>query len=743
MFLVALVAYWILLGGTEAGETVGWVRALNAALAGIAIVLMLRELPKGSDRIDALAVLPLLALVAAALFGVFPRLSLDYAMAGIGWFATFFLGRRALARPETMRLSLDMLGVIGIVLSVVMGLLWGSVWFRWFQASGFDIWPPLNADLPTVVFWHPHVVALLVALLAPAQLELWRHRQLRPVIVVALGAAGFVTLASGYRTLWAASAVALVLLLLRKRASGGKPIHLHRGIIGLVGACAGAVGLVVAAGLGGPLVDRLFTLSTIGARIQIWGAALQEWVRGPVFGLGPGSFAGALPLTNYGQTNRFLPRHADNLVVQLLAEGGVVLAVALLPLAIAVLRRAVDDHLRPFFWILAVFLLASFTDNPTAFGDLCALVVFASAAATRRSPTTFPATQRSLPAWPSAAAFGVLTAVFSILSAASITYDVGVARATSGALMEAATWLRAATVMDPATPLYRRELGIVEVASGDRAQSLRDLAVARRLAPLDRITYQALATAQADLSPQAALETAQAALRLEPASPLARLLVAVLNQKAGDSGKARASAAEALATNPWLAANAEWYGMVSHIDDNLYSKAMEEADRLARDPPGGSYVHAMLSAMAGEPEGADNVGPASLRSTLSAWRALLDCQLDDADAIIAKAAADEGDGLTYWLVRLAIERALGHDRTNELVLTSLAFGYSGDQFVSDVRETAFDPPFDRRVYKRASLSGIGGLLAVPDARSGRRLWIVDPFAAARMAAPHSALAKCR
>ena len=748
----AIAVYWVLLGGTEAGSVLPVLRALNAGLAGVLIWSWIRRLPSDADAVDAAALAGLLGFLVAAVFGMFPRHALDAGTAAIGFVAALYLGRRAAADEVTRRLAMQALGVAGIALAVLFSLLWGSIWLRWLDLEGYAGLPPLTMALPLVVFRHVHVVAFTVVLLLPASILLWSSKLMRPLVLLGVTGGAFVLLASGSRTAWAAVAMAgaITIWLAIRRGT----LRVPRRMLALAaGAAFIAVAAIITAGYADSLLDRLATLRTLGARSEILNAALALWTTDPITGSGPGSFVAALPTTGYFDTNAFAPRHADNAVVQLLGEGGLVAALPVLgavALAGSSLLRGRSSLTAT--WAILFFGFTCLTDNPADTAALNALLVFWLAVALPpKKPANLPDPRTGAVNRATVGALIVIAISYGAITVADLAHGSAVARSQNGDTRGVRADLQLAVSFDPGNALFRRELGLLELTQGNLVVALEELRVAAALMPTDDVTLRALAiTLMRNDRQAAALAFAQRAATLRPASASNLILVIRARQELDPTYSNEASILSLLEVNPLLGAAPSWAEKVASADITRRLLRVAASALRTGSPDTTlalSYQPSWLAAMAGLPPGADPLTSQTALETsrtTRAWTLFMACRVSEARTEIREAQPTEADSALYWFVRVAIEEA--HGPSAERV-RELAAIYS-----VELRIAMNQPPIgasplvdavqDRRLYGRLTIPGFAGGELFPTGREALAVWLADPFAAAHAGAPDSELAAC-
>lgn len=752
--LIAIGVYWVLVGGTDAGVIVTPVRALNAGLAGVCIWLWMRAPQRGIDRIDIATLVTLLSFLISAIFSTFPRISLDAAAAAVAWTAALFIGRRLASQAHIRRFALEILGATGVALALLFGLLWVWTWYRFFELTGFHSWPPLGLALPTLIFRHPHVVALTVVVLAPAVLSLWPRRGLRPVVILAISAIVFIAIASGSRTIWLASLISSALttaMFVRDRELSGRRVNqlIVLFIIAVALLAVALLAVVWQLGIGQQVLDRLTTSGSIGARGEIWRAALHALTVDPLTGSGPGTFVQALPLSGYFQLNAFAPRHADNALIQLLSEGGLVAVAGAVVGATVVGNGLWKSGMKSAVWATAFLALSAFSDNPTDTAALNAIGIWWIALA---APSTSeqPAVQRSRPlAGATGAAFAFLIAAYVSVTVAAFVHDSAMQHAKAGDLEAARRSLRLVTALDPGMSLYERELGIVALAMNEPGDAVDHLRRAIAILPTDDLTRRALAVAELAAGyPSDAVRSIQEAAQDSQAIESNLVLEGwILSETDGPSARERMLVA--IQQDPLLLSAPSWrrsfpkFGTEADLLRTALDGIDAQVDRPTRLTYEPMWLRAMAHAGAASKSDLDGARRADLPYTSQAWVLLLDCRVEEATRVLADAQAVEGESGLYWFVRIAAASASGRDATNlralaTMVEPSFRSGLSGMVRLSPLQ----DAGHDRRMYGRLSLPLLPGMPILPSGAEAGSLWMLDPFSAADAGAPESRLAAC-
>lgn len=733
MALAATLVFMVVLGGTDAGRYVTAVRAVNAAIGALFVLVWLRRAPNEADRVDRLVLGATLLFLLTCVTSQFMRDSFDAATTVVAFAAVLFVARGTLVAPHARDLAITVLAFIGLAVSVAFLALWAAVWLKWVSIPGAGP-PPLDLMLPVGPYRHYHVVGTTVAVLMPALVVLARRPVVWPLGLIGLATSAAVLFMSGSRTAWLALAVGMLL-------PAVKPIRSRLGRVPrrvwLIGS-AGLV-LVLVAGVAQPILARLTATSTIELRGAIWGATLGQWLTHPLVGSGPGSFFSTFTLSGYFDTYLEVGRHADNAVIQLLAEAGLVGmgALALVFAALVSGIRTGGAGWAPMAG-LSIFALASFTDNPSDSGHLVLIAIVWMALATpRRTSGVIRRTQRAvrIPAY--AAAVVIALASASTLTA-SRTYDLAAAANERGETGQVVSSLKWATALDPSFALYQRELGAWLLATGDAHGGLTRAGEAARLNPADATAQRVMAiSALVDGRPDIALKAARRAVHLgglHAENQLTLAYVAARNPGGDDVGGALVATLQPF---PWLSASPGWAEYFPEGDglrvliqtaDRSWSKTLLATGRY-------DDQRAWLAAMLGRTvAGGRGVKPTVL---------LIQCQLAGAETAVGELGSQRST-LAGLISRIMVARARGSSTASLVTLAQLR---SALLVSLASRETPAASPLagrveDTRLYRRLTMSApeFAPLFPTPDA--GLSAWLMDPRNAARRGAPGSGLAEC-
>lgn len=745
--LAVLGLYLVLVGGSELGTLYPELRAVNGVIAGgVILAAIVRPWPR-PDRVAIATVVAAIGFTAAAMVSPLPRYSLEAALSGVGYAAAFLLLRSAFVDAATYVWARQLLAVIGLVFIAAFTALWASVWVSWLSATDFALLPPLTLPVPTIFIRHPHVVAFTAALLLPAIWTLPGSRLGTAVRAAATAATLFLLLASGSRTVLIAAVLSTLAVYVwpwRGR------VRLTRGtLIGAAAVAALALGAIALVGGGGFIVQRLLTLSSLAARGEIWGATVAGWLDRPVFGFGPGTFSLAFPLTGYFETNAFAPRHADNALLQLLFEAGVVGAALVLPVVVLVLRRAVLAVERPEArWALLFVAVGTLTDNPTDTVGLVALVIFwasavAPAAEIESRVPSRVARRYTRPA--AAVALGVVALAWGSITAADFAYGAARRAAAQGNANDLQRELEAAASLDPLNAFYRHHLGTFHAASGDMSAAAAHLEAALDLNPADDVIGRSLGLVYLELGREDEADRLTAeAVDLRTLDVTNQLTRAHVELHQGMSG-AQASAAGAVRLSHWIVADPEWQTFLGTLRAaDVTDVAIAEAT--SGDATASTFDLAWLMGLGGRAEDARRLGAERGDATAQAIGLLFECRIEEAGTALDGALRTEASSSSYWLARYLVQRLSGEDTAaTERIMTlfsptmpAVLHGRGQPGGISPL----VDELRDAHLYHRLPMPRAKSSWSFPTPLAGSVRWLREPAAAARLAAPRSRLAEC-
>ena len=741
-------------------------RAVGAVIGGVLIWLWIRRVPAESDVVDRFALAALLAFLVTCVFSAYPRESFDAGVTATAYVAAFYLARRLLARADARDLAVGALFGVSLGLSLSFALAWSLTWLDWLRLSEFRSWPLTDLPLEPGVYRHPQVIGMLVAALLPAPISVLRRGPgvARLVAVAAIACSLLVIFISGSRTTWLAAVVALCVPLAMLARGGLRGRRLPSARVMAYAAAGGVLSvavLVLFLGAADGVVQRLTDVGTLGARGRIWASSLETWIQDPLTGAGPGTFVRTLATSGFYEESPFTPRHADNALIQLLGEGGLIAVAATVAafaawLVIAVRRGASGVSLGA-VWAAVFLVLASLGDNPTDTANVVGvLIVWAALAARSADPpaSQLAAADRSSPRWfrAAAASLGAVVAVAMTMSLlASARFDEARQELYRGNPVAAARDLDVAVALDPAFALYRRERASAALFMGEVERAEEDLRSALALNPADDAALRSLAMVHSlGGRHDEAIQAARRAVALQRAEIANLVTLALVAERRGDEQLVDDTLVEALQIAPWLPASTRWTGEFPAGDDlaALFARAADEwaagegTTVIVRLQP------TWLVALAGRPdlEPLAHAQAIGTPATAEALTLALSCRADEAIALLDEALSAESHSPDYWATRLLAGRLADGDPDESRVLEQARLR---SEYLYDVATSApeeFSPLGDSgddgRMYRREGLPDVHPDLAIPYSRGGHSEWLRDPHAAAERAAPASTLADC-
>ncbi len=477
--------------------------------------------------------------------------------------------------------------------------------------------------------------------------------------------------------------------------------------------------VVVLALFGGQLARRVLTTETLGLRADVWSSSLASWVAHPLFGTGPATFAFLLQPTGYFDAATYVPKHADSLYIQTLAELGLLPVVALLGLATAVGRAWISSLPRPVVvWPLAFAAVVGLASNPVIPGFGAVLVAFWCGMSVPL-PQSASDGGRSRRQWPFVAAGLVLVVAGGpavLVTLAAIQQDTARSRAAAGDMPAALTAVEHAIQLDPTFPLYRRERGALLLVEGHAEAAYEELQVAVRENPYDDSIWRALALAAlAADDPQEAMDAARSAVELQRTESLNLATLAFVANATGDESTRDGALQLMVTLSPWTPADPAWVDAFPTVNPPLIVAAAE-ARASASAPLAGTdtrWLEAFSGSVGDRPSGAYTAAQVALTE-------LMGCRVEQAVADLARAQRTNATDREFWLARWVADRLAGiHDDTSLDVLVMLS---------SPVREEGSPlsaPLVDEAAYGRLPIAVTEGV-KLPSPDDGVSAWIIDP-----------------
>lgn len=377
----------------------------------------------------------------------------------------------------------------GLVIGcAAVGSAWlGIIAIRWLQEAAAWVaidgsMPPLQARSGTP-WLSTDAVAALALLVAPYFLHVERTFLRRELLVLAIAGAVVVIPLSGGRVEWvgmlAAAAVYLGISRRDALSAARRPIALLLGAAALM-----VVGLFVMGNLG-----------TLSGRTFIWQTALAVIGKHPLVGAGPGNFSWVRLAEAPDFLNRYPVYHAHNVVLQILADGGVLLLAAVVGTGIVYVRYVArgSGHLTPAHRLgigsLAGFAIVLLMDELTQLPALTGLAIGGAALlAHDRSPA---AAFRPVPVLRAIPPVAFLLLLLLALPATLAAQSARSAALEGRQLAVAGDWEGAsrafgvAASMWPTRARYELALGLASARLGHADEALAHYRRAHALSPGD------------------------------------------------------------------------------------------------------------------------------------------------------------------------------------------------------------------------------------------------------------------
>lgn len=504
---VGVAAFVVLLGTTAVH--LAPVRVLAHLALGVPLLVWWL----GFGIRQALPLMPPIAIVLAAyavvsLFGQAPRAGLE----------TLAIPACLVAAYGAAYLTADHVRIRGAA-SLAVGLA-ATVWLtaiagRWVWEKAE--WVLLGGGVPPLDPLHHYVwlVGNAVPMLALVSLPFVAN--LRPGVARAIvsrifgAAALLVIVLSGGAIALAGIVVALALFIALRR-----PRWRSAGMV-----VAGTVtGALVAVPLLSPLVHELLP-GALAARAVLWQQTMQVFADHSMLGSGPATFA--VERLRYVEpfASPVVASQGHSMVLQLLAEGGILLGAACVGLAAALIGRvrSVSARLRDWHHLviaciggLAATAVAESFHELMAPWFLCAILIGWLLRDVTEPAASVP--HRAMARWTVIAAT-VLSVPFVILAdGARIASHAGGSAWAEGEHADAARSYEAAVAMEPSNPAHHLALGLVRAEEGDRDGSREAYRRALAMNPYDARASGGLAGVTDDVDTRIDL-LAQSAARTE------------------------------------------------------------------------------------------------------------------------------------------------------------------------------------------------------------------------------------
>lgn len=453
--------------------------------------------------------------LAVAIASLDPQGSLEASGIVVVYAGTFWLARHIDSRPQLRR--------VGVV-AIVMALLFWSVVIgaTWVIEKVDDVrilgWPPrLHAHQP-YVWGSINTPPVLILLAAPFIAWLPAGGFRRWIVVVWVASAIVIVPFSVGRAAWVGMIVALLATeVIFGFPLGRRALRAVRGgshVVRIAAATVGLAAIVMAIGIG-TRIDSV--LGVIDSRIRLWQQAMGLFAADPLTGSGPSTYAWARLTQVRDFEDRVGAAYTHNVLIQTLADGGLILGVSLLAVAVAwvaliVHRRARFDPPRriaaatvigyagvgmfddlsflPAITVLVVVLAAWSIPPPASLAPIRGLLVGARG---RVVPAVLTIT--------------VVLALPGVIAINSSRIGSQAARqlAFAGDLDGALQGFERSAELQPSSALHWMSIGLLEFHAGNADASRAAYARARALSPGDPRPWGALAVFAREPSAQAEL----------------------------------------------------------------------------------------------------------------------------------------------------------------------------------------------------------------------------------------------
>jgi len=735
VILLAVFAYFVLIGGSARGETDPATRLINTAMGGLLVAVMVWRLRSATDRIDRWLTLALILFVAAGTLSAFPRQSFDAAMGALVYLAALHYARGEMSSAPARRLALVVLIALSLVFTVIATRFWLLPVLEWWARTGWEVAPPLNIDFAGWPWGHRHDLALLIVMLYPAW---WAERPslARRVLAVIVGVlVALIVLVDGSRTLWMAIVVAGTYLsvgpALRawQRAAPMRPYAIGAGVVLIV-----ALG---ATGIGGALLERASSLASLGFRAAMWERLVDAWTAHPVAGTGIGTFPWTLQLTDYFDTNSWAPRHPDNAPIQMLAEGGVLGITALAIIMVTLLPAIFHGRSSAARAALITFGIASIGGNPTDFGFLVVVAIAWVAIAVPREHIHVEASPRS--SVPVVAAFACLALIGLAQGAtviAGFAYEQARAAVADERMVDAFSALDVAVILDPGMALYVRQRGALRAAVGQSDAAVGDLERAAQINPSDDLAWRTLALAHDAAGHPGARDVAlDRAISVQRSDQTNLLLRAYWGGREGREAASAETLAEIVQAWPTIVFAPGWGDLVpdSTVSTEIIDRALDRWQNGSPSPETRGDQGLWLASMSGDPEllaGEVMTSPWSASLTEALVRGMR-CDRTMIDSLSEAPAADQRSPL-YWWLRVRASILIGEpdiDAAHMAGLLRSPVVAAGARGVLNPRNENGGFSADTFGYRRTPITWPSESIGLPSPGAGWVRWMLDPAAA--------------
>lgn len=579
--VVSLIAYAILLGGTYPGVFAPDFRIVNVAFASIVLaaaigLAILRPAWREASVLWPALLAIVVALGLAGVTSVLPGLSAEYVAYALVLIGLYLVLRRFQADPWIG----PRLGAVAIILLGLIVVLYLrttiALWLDWWGLVGRLALPPLRPGFESLAFGNPSALAATTVLLfVTGAAHVGTSTRSRSAVVVGLFlVTGFVVLVSGARSAWLGFGVMIAVVTIAWILGADRRSRLRAGLATTTGRVA-AIGVAMA-GLSAAAILAPAVLVRVGMgdpfRPGYWMASLRMFADAPVTGQGPGTWASQRASFTGSTDLDFTIPHGHNVVLQTLAELGLVGAVAGVVVVVVVGRLILrsmqgdaEQHRYARALIAGIGYLAGHQLVDVVTNLPAVLLAFAlplarldaldrteavdgSADRSRRFSTGLlvAAVVASVALWPS--------------TLLSVRHDDAVDAANDGDWTRAAAISREVATTDPGMPAYRVTLGLALARTGAPDEAIAAFLAAGEVDEWPQSWLDAAALLAAGGRPDEADAALTTALRLGGQQPAITLAAARVALAMGARDRARSLVMTTLQSAPSIAADPWWDG---------------------------------------------------------------------------------------------------------------------------------------------------------------------------------------
>ena len=755
---ILTLSFFVLLGEAGQLDPPPVIRILNVVAAGGLILFYILHAPRLADRVDKGVLLAVLLMAGASLLSRFPRQSLDGLLGALLFAAALFAARSLLWRESGRRALVICLMGLSAFFTLFTAAGWLPVQLEWWSLTDWSVVPPLTLNFAALPWGHRHDLTLLVVMLYPSW-YLLPMNPIRAALATVTGTlAALIVLVDGSRTLWLALVLASAILgawFIRRFWPRDRQRQTAIGAAAIL-----VLAVLVASGVVGLLIERGFSAASLDLRVAMWRSVIEAWSSEPIAGYGPGSFPWVLQLTDYFQTNSLAPRHPDSAPFQLLAEGGILGIAAAAVLLITLVPALYRGRSRAALWVLLVFLLASFGQNPTDFGFLVAVAISWAAFGAPRPPVSTEATSAgdipsrrsgsAIVRGASLVAFALIGLAWMATAFADISYSSARAAIDGGDIDEAVPPLAVAHGLDPGMALYSRQLGIAYLLTGDAPRAIEGLVASTERNPSDDLAWRSLGIAYAQAgSPASTLTALKRAIDTQRSDPTNLLLEARWELAGGETQAVVAVLAEIVQAWPEIIAAPGWEALLPAgiptgqiVDAALqrWTSGEPSPEPLSRQP-------VTLAIMAGRADLADQLARELLGPSMGpTYVAAMSCQPAASELLAQSTDADRRTFL-YWSLLVRQSALEGAIDSRALRLAEIMSGTSfppaePNETLNPFDENGGSYSADIWGYRRIHASW-PEQIALPSPDAGYARWYVEPRTAVSAADLDVTMPACR